>query len=265
MTEPKMLPAGYMAKRVARRDDWLKAPQVMDIYAVSGCMSANFVDYINFWRHNGWWLFDTPQIIQELITEHQIAADGLTYFYYEVYQHEYDRDNRQWRAVTCQQDFTTNVNPPDFMQCAGYDVVSFYAQNAPECSPLSCNNLASEITTNKHCLFESLDDAKRGLEIGGFEHSEPGPLRIMAVYTLADTRDRRERLRYRSHHRGTKEMDVLLGRFAERYLDGFGVVELAEYEALLEEQDQDLYDWALGRSAPPAEKLTGVCKLYVAG
>ncbi len=42
-----------MAKRVSKRPDWLKAPQVIDIYSVSGCISKNFADYINYWRHNG--------------------------------------------------------------------------------------------------------------------------------------------------------------------------------------------------------------------
>lgn len=74
---------------------------------------------------------------------------------------------------------------------------------------------------------------------------------------------RRDRLRFRSHHRGTKEMDLLLGSFAAKHLDDFGVTELAEYEALLAEQDQDLYDWLAGRSTPPPEKLTPVLTLFL--
>lgn len=74
---------------------------------------------------------------------------------------------------------------------------------------------------------------------------------------------RRDRLRFRSHHRGTKEMDLLLGSFAAKHLHSFGVTELAEYEALLTEQDQDLYDWLAGRSAPPPEKLTPVLTLFL--
>ena len=264
MTEQKMLPAGYMAKTVMAKPDWLQAPQVTDIYAVSGCMSKNFADYINYWQHNGWWLFDAPKLIQGLMAEHQITAAALTYFYYEVYEQEYDQETRQWRPVAGEQDFTTDIQAPDFKRLEGYDIVSFYAQNAPECSLLSCNNLAREIPTNKHCLFNSFSDAKQAIDAGQFDNSEPGPLRIMAVYTLSDTRDRRERLRYRSHHRGTKEMDVLLGRFAERQLDDFGVTELADYEALLAEPDQDLYDWASGRGAPPPEKLSRVMQAYLA-
>ena len=53
-----MVPAGYMAKRVVARPDWLPAERVSTIYSVSGCVSNNFADYINLWQHNGYWLFN---------------------------------------------------------------------------------------------------------------------------------------------------------------------------------------------------------------
>ncbi len=265
MTEPNMLPVGYLAKIVKRLPAFVNVPQVVDVYSVSGCISNCFADYVKYWKHNGWWLFDSPQIIEKLITDHHIPSVGLTYFYYEVFDQEYDQSELAWKKISLPTDFPINIAEPDYKNFVGYDVATFSCRNHPECSPLSCNYLAREIPTNKYCLFENFEQAWTWIENGDLVNVEPGPLRIMAVYTLDDTRNRRERLRYRSHHRGTKEMDVLLGRFAERYLDGFGVIELAEYEALLEEQDQDLYDWALGRSVPPAEKLTGLYKLYVAG
>ena len=57
-----MFPAGYMAKRVAARPDWLPAARVSSIYSVSGCISKDFTDYIKFWKHNGYWLFDSPDL-----------------------------------------------------------------------------------------------------------------------------------------------------------------------------------------------------------
>jgi hypothetical protein len=57
-----MLPAGYMAKRVRKRPDWLAATQVIDIYSVSSCHSENFADYIPYWKHNGYWFFDSPKL-----------------------------------------------------------------------------------------------------------------------------------------------------------------------------------------------------------
>jgi antitoxin CptB len=65
---------------------------------------------------------------------------------------------------------------------------------------------------------------------------------------------RRKRLLFRSWHRGTKETDLLLGSFAERYLAGFTTEQLDRYEALLENDDGDLYDWITGRAAVPAEQ-----------
>ena len=61
----------------------------------------------------------------------------------------------------------------------------------------------------------------------------------------------RKRLKFRSWHRGTREMDLLLGRFADRHLDSFDVGLLDAYAALLEESDPDIYDWVCGRSEAP--------------
>ena len=70
--ERNMIPAGYMAKRVACRPEWMKAERVADVYSVSNCVSKDFADYIGFWRHNGFWLFDSPKVIQEIAAEHSV-------------------------------------------------------------------------------------------------------------------------------------------------------------------------------------------------
>ncbi|MBV6632533.1 MAG: succinate dehydrogenase assembly factor 2 [Alphaproteobacteria bacterium] len=64
---------------------------------------------------------------------------------------------------------------------------------------------------------------------------------------------RRRQLRYRSWKRGTKEMDLLMGNFADAYLDGFSDEELDQFEWLLRENDPDLYNWFVGVSQPPAD------------
>lgn len=70
----------------------------------------------------------------------------------------------------------------------------------------------------------------------------------------------RKRLRFRSWHRGTKEIDLLLGTFADRWLDAFDEGQLLRYEALLTNNDPDLYAWIVGAETPPpdvdAELLT---------
>ncbi|HEV8391150.1 MAG TPA: succinate dehydrogenase assembly factor 2 [Dongiaceae bacterium] len=61
----------------------------------------------------------------------------------------------------------------------------------------------------------------------------------------------RKRLKFRSWHRGTREMDLLLGRFADSSLAGFDQGALRAYAALLEQPDPDIYDWVSGRGECP--------------
>lgn len=76
-----MVPAGYMAKHVRKRPDWLAAPYVIDIYSVSNCQSEDFADYISFWKHNGYWFFDSPEVIKSIATEHSISLKETSLFY----------------------------------------------------------------------------------------------------------------------------------------------------------------------------------------
>lgn len=73
----------------------------------------------------------------------------------------------------------------------------------------------------------------------------------------------RKRLLFRSWHRGTREMDLLLGRFAERNLPTFSARQVELYEALLEYGDNDLYDWMAGREEPPSALNHDVMKLLL--
>jgi antitoxin CptB len=61
----------------------------------------------------------------------------------------------------------------------------------------------------------------------------------------------RKKLIFRSWHRGTREMDLIMGRFATAHLDGYGADELALYEELMKENDPDLYNWITAREAIP--------------
>jgi antitoxin CptB len=62
---------------------------------------------------------------------------------------------------------------------------------------------------------------------------------------------RLKRLRFRSWRRGTKEMDLILGGFCDAKLATLSDADIALYEDLLEENDQDLYGWVTGRAPPP--------------
>jgi hypothetical protein len=179
-----MIAVGYMAKNVAKKPDWLISDSVTDIYSVQGCSSHDFADYIKFWKHNGYWFFDTPEIINQVASENAIDMTGMTFFYYEAYEKQYDEEEKSWNDFEPEPSFPTNVRLPEKKQLEGYDVVPFSVQTSAECSVISCCNLAQFTPVNAHCLLETFDEAKAHLESGKFSDTEPGPFRIFAVYTL---------------------------------------------------------------------------------
>jgi antitoxin CptB len=61
-----------------------------------------------------------------------------------------------------------------------------------------------------------------------------------------------KRLQMRSMRRGIKEMDLILSAYAAQKLESMDSVALDRYEALLDENDQDLYQWVTGQVATPA-------------
>jgi antitoxin CptB len=77
-----------------------------------------------------------------------------------------------------------------------------------------------------------------------------------------DRADRLKRLRFRAWHRGTKEADLLIGGFFDRYGEAWDEAELDWYEAFLEEQDVDIMAWAIG-TQPPPERYQGEMMLQL--
>lgn len=68
-----------------------------------------------------------------------------------------------------------------------------------------------------------------------------------------ESRDARlKRMQMRSMRRGTKEMDLILMRFAAARLEAMDEAALDAYDALLVENDQDLYRWVSGQDPAPA-------------
>ena len=60
-----------------------------------------------------------------------------------------------------------------------------------------------------------------------------------------------KKLLYKSTHRGSKEMDLILGKFAHKYLSLFNEDELVMLEAILEMDDNDIYQYALNKKEIP--------------
>jgi antitoxin CptB len=90
----------------------------------------------------------------------------------------------------------------------------------------------------------------------------PGPVRAFGVTedVMFDTPGaddelavRRRKLKFRSWHRGMREMDLIMGRFADACVDAMEPAELDDYERLMEVPDPELLGWVLGEDPPPAD------------
>lgn len=64
-----------------------------------------------------------------------------------------------------------------------------------------------------------------------------------------------KRLRYRANHRGIKEMDIILGQFANARLETLSEEMVDQFETLLNENDRDLLIWFTGENQFPLENL----------
>ena len=67
---------------------------------------------------------------------------------------------------------------------------------------------------------------------------------------------RRRKLLFRSWHRGMREMDLIMGRFADTTLADLAETELADFERLIDLPDRDILAWVTGEEAVPAEQDT---------
>lgn len=66
------------------------------------------------------------------------------------------------------------------------------------------------------------------------------------ILTTADLDAERRRILFRAWHRGTREMDLIMGGFADAHLVGMDEAELAAFVHVCEASDQDLMSWIVG-------------------
>jgi len=75
--------------------------------------------------------------------------------------------------------------------------------------------------------------------------------------------ERKKKLIFRAWHRGTREMDLLMGSFADAHVQGFDVGQLDAFEHMLSCPDPDLYDWKCGLAKPGANDDSDVLRLFI--
>jgi antitoxin CptB len=92
---------------------------------------------------------------------------------------------------------------------------------------------------------------------------------MSAMISSAGLDPRRRRLRYRLWHRGTREMDLIMGRFADAVIGELEPSEIDDLEQLAEVPDPELYAWVSGACPVPAAYDVAVfrrlCAFHAAG
>jgi antitoxin CptB len=74
-----------------------------------------------------------------------------------------------------------------------------------------------------------------------------------SALTSAALDERRRRILFRAWRRGVREMDLIMGRFADAHLPTMNEDELAEFERLLDVPDTQTLAWIVGAEEPPQE------------
>jgi antitoxin CptB len=86
---------------------------------------------------------------------------------------------------------------------------------------------------------------------------------MVGGFEAADT-VRRRRLTFRAWHRGMREVDLLLGRFADASVPAMDDENLSAFEALLDLPDPEILSWLTGEAEVPSEHDTRFVRRLIA-
>jgi antitoxin CptB len=86
----------------------------------------------------------------------------------------------------------------------------------------------------------------------------------MTQRSSAGLDERRRKLLFRAWRRGVRETDLIVGRFADAYIDKFDPPGLDDFEHLIEVDNAELYAWVVGAQTAPAEYDTAVLRDLIA-
>jgi hypothetical protein len=166
---------GYFAKRRTLKPPFLGAPNVIEICSVSPCIAAPPHGWIEHWIHNDWYVYNSPDEARRIAKDDPDQGDFAIYAY------------GLWPVAFAEdtQPLEIGVSPTaltEQFEHLGFDVVSRDMTPMFECSPLSCNSMASEVPANEYCLLSSLEEAEKFARRCAKEQPEPGTYFIVDVW-----------------------------------------------------------------------------------
>ena len=80
---------------------------------------------------------------------------------------------------------------------------------------------------------------------------------------MNDLETYKKKIIFKSSHRGSKEMDILLGNFIKKYIELFNENELGLFNDILECDDDDIYQWIIGKKEIPNQYSNRVFSLLI--
>ena len=168
---------GYFPKRRTRRPEWLSASQVEEVASVSPCFAKPPDGWIEQWRHNDLWVYDSPELAWSVVPAQQRAEFEL--YAYRMFPLQIDDTTEESFDIP-----RLTVTPMNTAFAPlGYDIVCRTAGTSFECSPLSCNRMAEHIATNKYCLLQDFETALNTAKALEGAQCEPGPYFIVEVWS----------------------------------------------------------------------------------
>lgn len=173
-----MIHGGFFPKRIEPTPEHMQASGVREICSVSQCISPGPEDWIEAWLHNDWGWFNRIEDARAVTPRGDESMYRL--FAYRVHPTVFTRDGRVPLVVP------SSVHPEaidDGFRSLGFDSVSKSMESVLglECSPLSCNGMAPEMSVNEFCLFRTLAEAVAGAERFAAEQPEPGSYYVVEV------------------------------------------------------------------------------------
>jgi hypothetical protein len=171
---------GYFPKHSLQRPDWLRNRGVEEICSVSCCISEAPEGWIDFWRHNECWAFNTQELAWSVVPAERRADFQL--YAYKMFPVGFEHGRRTDREFP---KLDVEPLPPSFVRI-GYDAVSRDQTPMFECSPLSCNGLAEDHTVNRYCLVDTEEAALQLALECSISEPEPGAYFVIKVWRLRE-------------------------------------------------------------------------------
>jgi len=148
---------GYLPKQLVARPEWLACPSVEFIASASECISSAPPGRIDLWKHNQLGLYDSEALARAMVPEDK-SPEYTVFAYRALPVAFHDGKAMDWNPWAKEATAPPMLDER-FDEHLGFDIVGFCSNGFFECSPLSCNGAAKDISVNSYCLVSDLQQA----------------------------------------------------------------------------------------------------------